>query len=107
NCVRFFRATRGNTAHEEIGNYLLCLFEDIEWQLDAALLQLDQKGRDLAGRGETSVDLLAVARAFDECKEILDDDGLALQALHLGDLRDPAGAICQPCDLYDQIQRRD
>src|SRR3990172_8740153 len=74
-------------------------------QLDPGSLELLRELRADAGRPEPPLHLAVDERGLLEDEDVLEDDGLALDALDLGDVRDLARAVLQPRDLHDDVER--
>src|SRR5438552_14552374 len=73
--------------------------EDVLRQLDAGRLELLAELRAVAGRAELADDLAVDVRGLLEDEHVLQDDGVALHALDLGDVGDLARAVLQAADL--------
>src|SRR5215216_4257281 len=80
--------------------------EQVRGQLDSVALELAEESGAQAGRMESSDDLPLGVEAIDlEFEELLEGDHLALHSLNLGDFDHAAGAVVEPVELDDQIER--
>ena len=80
--------------------------EDAGGQVDAGVEQLVEELGPQAGRLDLA-DLAAVGRhAGHEAEELLEQDDVALEALHLFDGDDAAGAVRRPLELDDDVDGR-
>ena len=69
-------------------------------------LELAEEAGTQAGRLEPADDLAVGVDPVDlELEQLLERDHLALHPLHLGDLDDAAGAVVEPVELDDQVER--